>query len=98
MRPLAHTAIALSLMACTAAAQGQPHAKGAIVEYVEIPQVSQPVRGVRADTYRGGKVGQGHGGHRTNVDSGIFTAPQCPPNFSGMFRGTLYCMNGKTLP
>ncbi|NNE51037.1 MAG: hypothetical protein HKN30_01380 [Sulfitobacter sp.] len=28
----------------------------------------------------------------------VVSVPPCPPDFTGLYRGTLYCLNGKLVP
>ena len=52
-------------------------------------------RPVTSQCYYGQKYNEYGQRHKRPVE--VFASPNCPANFTGMFRGTLYCVNGKLL-
>lgn len=56
--------------------------------------VGEASRPVTKQRYHGGKY-RGHNRKRRHAE--LLTPPTCPPDFYGLFRGTLYCQAGKLL-
>lgn len=87
-------AATLSLLPLAAGADGHTDelygAKGYVGDKGYVGQVAAP-RPITKDHYAGAK-------YSTRVrHAEQWQVPGCPPNFSGMFRGTLYCVNGRPM-
>ena len=87
-------AAVLGLLPLSAGADGHTDdaygAKGYVGEKGYVGQVATP-RPITKDRYVGAK-------YSTRVrHAEQWQVPGCPPNFNGMFRGTLYCVNGRPI-
>lgn len=79
--------LAVVAIAGTATAEGHTGEKGFVPARELNPVVEHHVHPVAK-----------HPHHvRTRLPVEFVAVPTCPPRFNGMFRGTLYCINGKPL-